>query len=120
MAWHGMVEVLALEVSFLKKFVGCLIGASTTARMDAHGMALGSAKLLGDHWRIRHAVAKHASLFAVRGMGIAVSCELHDLFTTAFSPAATRTQHFADPDSFGRCKGLVLDFELEFNPRELC
>ena len=38
-------------------------------------------------------------------------------FATAFSPAAT--QHFTGPDSFGRCKGLVPDFELKFNPREL-
>ena len=104
---------LGLDVPFLKKFVGRLIDTSATARVDA----LASAKLSGDHWRIRHDVVKHAILFAVRGMSIAVKCEVYDLFATAFSPAAT--QHFTGPDHFGRCKGLVPDFELKFNPREL-
>ena len=114
---HGVLTCLGLEVPFLKKFVGRLIGASATARVDAHGMALASAKLPGDHWRIRHDVVKHATSFALRGMGISVNCEVHDLFATAFSPAAT--QRLAGPDSFDRCKGLVPDFELLFNSREL-
>ena len=117
-AWHMVFcTYLGLKVPFLKKFVGRLIGTSTTARVDAYGMALASAKLPGDHWRIRHDIVKHAVLFAVRGMGIAVNCEVYNLFATAFSPAAT--QHFTGPNSFGRCKGLVPDFEFKFNPREL-
>ena len=76
-AWHMVFcTYLGLDVPFLKKFVGRLIGTSATARVDAHGMALASAKLPGDHWRIRHDVVKHAILFAVRGMGIAVNCEV--------------------------------------------
>ena len=117
-AWHmAFCACLGLKVPFLKKFVGRLIGTSATARVDAHGMALASAKLPGDHWRIRHDVVKHAISFTVRGMGIAVNCEVYNLFATAFSPAAA--QHFTGPDSFGRCKGLVPGFELKFNPREL-
>ena len=80
-------------------------------------MALASVKLPGDHWRIRHDVVKHAILFALRGMGIRVNCEVYNLFATAFSPAAA--QHFTGPDSFGLCKGLVPDFELLVNPREM-
>ena len=117
-AWHMVFcACLGLKLPFLKKFVGRLIGTSATARVDAHGMTLASAKLPGDHWRIRHDIVKHAGLFAVRGMGSAVNCEVCNLFATAFSPAAT--QRFAGPNSFGRCKGLVPDFELMVNPREL-
>ena len=85
-AWHMVFcACLGLKVPFLKKFVGRLIGTSATARVDAHGMALASAKLPGDHWRIRHDIVKHAILFAVRGMDIAVNCEVCNLFATAFS-----------------------------------
>ena len=49
-AWHMVFcTYLGLEVPFLKKFVGRLIGTSTTARVDVHGMALASTKLPGDH-----------------------------------------------------------------------
>ena len=68
-----------------------------------------------DHY-IQSSASKQRCTFSLTTV-ISVNCEVYDLFATVFSPAAT--QHFTGPDSFGRCKGLVPDCELFFNPREL-
>ena len=71
--WRLVVPIGEISAA-RPRMLGRLIGTFTTATVDAHGMALASAKLPGGHWRIRHDV-KHAILFAVRGMGILVNCE---------------------------------------------